>query len=49
MPQLGDLASSEELIKDLFVDLRQKTWKWAIITKQTPQARMGYVGQHLAQ
>ena len=47
MPQLGHLASSEELIKDLFVDLRQKTWKWAIITKQTPQARMGYVGQHL--
>lgn len=47
MPKLGDLKSSENLLKDLFVDLRKKTWKWSKITKQTPQARMGYVGQHL--
>ena len=39
---------SEELIKDLYIDLRKKVNKWAAITKQTPQARMGYIGQHLA-
>jgi hypothetical protein len=47
MAKLGEVKSSEDLLKDLFVDLRKKTWKWAKITKQTPQARMGYVGQHL--
>lgn len=39
---------SEQLIKELYVDLRKKVNKWSEITKQTPQARMGYVGQHLA-
>lgn len=39
---------SEKLIKDLYIDLRKKVNKWSEITKQTPQARMGYVGQHLA-
>ena len=38
---------SEKLIKDLYIDLRKKVNKWSEITKQTPQARMGYVGQHL--
>ena len=38
---------SEQLIKELYVDLRKKVNKWSEITKQTPQARMGYVGQHL--
>jgi len=47
MHKLGDLNSSEELIKDLFVDLRKKTWKWAAITHQTNQAKMGYIAQHL--
>lgn len=44
---LGSLESSEQLIKDLYVELRQKINVWASITKQTAQARMGYIGQHL--
>jgi predicted RNA-binding Zn-ribbon protein involved in translation (DUF1610 family) len=46
-PTLGSLESSEQLIKDLYVELRQKISVWANITKQTAQARMGYIGQHL--
>ena len=45
--KLGDKDSSEQLLKDLFINLRINTWKWAEITYQTPQARMGYIGQHL--
>lgn len=45
--RLGDLATSEQLIYDLYIDLRRKINVWADITKQTAQARMGYVGQHL--
>ena len=44
---LGSLESSEQLIRDLYLDLRQKISVWASVTKQTAQARMGYVGQHL--
>lgn len=46
-PKLGSLESSEQLIKDLYVELRQKIGVWSSITKQTAQARMGYIGQHL--
>lgn len=45
--QLGSLEASEQLIQDLYLDLRRKTRFWAGITQQTAQARMGYVGQHL--
>lgn len=45
--RLGHKGSSEQLLEDLFINLRGNTWKWAEITKQTPQARMGYIGQHL--
>ncbi len=45
--KLGTLEASEALIKDLYIDLRTKVNEWSKITKQTPQARMGYVGQHL--
>jgi len=45
--ELGSLETSEELIKDLYIDLRTKVNKWSTITQQTPQARMGYIGQHL--
>lgn len=45
--KLGDLKTSEALIKDLYVDLRRQVNAWAEITKQTAQARMGYIGQHL--
>lgn len=44
---LGNLQTSEELIFDLYIDLRRRINSWALITKQTAQARMGYVGQHL--
>ena len=47
MNLLGDLASSEALINDLYVELRKSVTSWSAITFQTPQARMGYIGQHL--
>lgn len=45
--QLGTLEASEQLIKDLYINLRNEVNNWAEITFQTPQARMGYIGQHL--
>lgn len=45
--RLGDVGSSEALIRELYIDLRRRINAWAAITKQTAQARMGYVGQHL--
>ena len=45
--KLGDLHSSEHLIRELYIDLRKRVNYWAHLTKQTTQARMGYVGQHL--
>lgn len=44
---LGTVEASEQLLQDLYIDLRMKANFWARITKQTPQARMGYIGQHL--
>ncbi len=38
---------ANDLIKDLYIDLRKKVNYWSGITNQTPQARMGYIGQHL--
>lgn len=35
------------LLQDLFVSLRRDLARWAAVTHQTPQARMGYIGQHL--
>lgn len=45
--QLGSVDASEQLLRDLYLDLRVKIRAWAELTKQTAQARMGYVGQHL--
>ena len=45
--QLGTVAASEQLISDLYLSLRRVINYWAPVTKQTAQARMGYVGQHL--
>lgn len=45
--KLGTVEASEALIKDLYLDLRSKVNAWSKITNQTPQARMGYIGQHL--
>lgn len=47
LPVRGTVQASEQLIHDLYIDLRQKAHLWSQVTKQTPQARMGYVGQHL--
>lgn len=44
---LGTVEASERLIRDLYIELKQKVNKWASLTHQTAQARMGYVGQHL--
>lgn len=38
---------SEQLLKDLYLNLRSSLLKWSNLTHQTPQARMGYIGQHL--
>lgn len=45
--KLGTVEASENLIQHLYIELRRKANYWATITKQTAQARMGYVGQHL--
>ena len=45
--RLGDVAASELLLTDLYINLRRSLFSWASVTLQTPQARMGYVGQHL--
>ena len=44
---LGTAEAAKQLLRDLYADLRIKTNRWAAITKQTNQARMGYIGQHL--
>ncbi len=44
---LGTIEASEQLIKDLYISLRHEINEWSKITCQTPQARMGYIGQHL--
>jgi len=36
-----------QLLRDLYVSLRRNLQRWAEVTHQTPQPRMGYVGQHL--
>lgn len=36
-----------QLLTDLYVSLRRNLQRWASVTHQTPQPRMGYVGQHL--
>lgn len=41
------IITANNLIKDLYIDLRKKVNHWSTITNQTPQARMGYIGQHL--
>lgn len=46
--ELGTIEASEALLDDLYVTLRRAVANWAAVTNQTPQARMGYVGQHLA-
>jgi hypothetical protein len=45
--RLGTVQAAEQLLTDLYVDLRRRLRAWAEITHQTAQARMGYVGQHL--
>lgn len=44
---IGTRDATIQLIQELYIDLRNKVNEWSQITKQTPQARMGYVGQHL--
>ena len=44
---MGTIEGANMLIEDLFLDLRDRVNAWSLVTNQTPQARMGYVGQHL--
>lgn len=43
----GTPEFAAELLTDLYVRLRRDLQLWASVTHQTPQPRMGYVGQHL--
>ncbi len=43
----GTPAFAASLLDDLYVTLRRDINEWASVTHQTPQPRMGYVGQHL--
>ncbi len=45
--RLGTVEASEQLIQELYIELKRKVNDWAAVTHQTSQARMGYVGQHL--
>lgn len=45
--RLGTLDASEAVITDLYLKLRKELFRWSYVTHQTPQPRMGYVGQHL--
>jgi hypothetical protein len=45
--ELGTVEAAEAVIKDLYVDLRVALVRWSEVTQQTPQPRMGYIGQHL--
>jgi MamI restriction endonuclease len=45
--RLGTVAASEAVIRDLYLKLRTELFNWASVTYQTPQPRMGYIGQHL--
>lgn len=44
---LGTVEAAEAVLRDLYVDLRERLLLWALVTHQTPQPRMGYIGQHL--
>jgi hypothetical protein len=43
----GTPEFAAKLLTDLYVRLRRDLQQWASVTHQTPQPRMGYVGQHL--
>lgn len=45
--ELGTVEASEAIIQDLYLSLRSQLFKWSRVTKQTPQPKMGYIGQHL--
>jgi len=45
--ELGTVEASEEIIRDLYLSLRTQLFKWSRVTMQTPQPKMGYIGQHL--
>jgi hypothetical protein len=44
---IGTPEHAEALLQDLYIRLRRDLQRWASVTQQTPQPRMGYVGQHL--
>jgi len=44
---VGTPEYASKVLTDLYVTLRRNLQLWAAVTHQTPQPRMGYVGQHL--
>jgi hypothetical protein len=44
---LGTVEAAEAVLDDLYVRVRRSMADWAALTNQTPQARIGYIGQHL--
>lgn len=44
---LGTIAAADALLEDLYLSLRTRIALWSQVTRQTPQPRMGYIGQHL--
>ena len=45
--ELGTVAAAEGVLRDLYMALRTSIMQWAAVTQQTPQPKMGYIGQHL--
>lgn len=44
----NNLKSVELFIEEVIIDPKQTLTKWAKVTNQTPAAKIGYIGQHLA-
>ncbi len=44
----GNIIQIKQLISELVLQSRINAIKWSIITKQTPNIKIGYPGQHLA-
>jgi len=45
---LDNLSKVEQFITEIIISPKQNLKKWSEITKQTPAAKIGYIGQHLA-
>lgn len=44
----NNLEKIKQFIKEIIIDPKRVLARWAMVTKQTPAAKIGYIGQHLA-